>query len=136
LIDFVLDTSVVVSWCLKDEKDDYSDHILDHLSTRDAVVPALAPFEIANVLLVAERRGRLTEADANRFISLFDSLPIHLDQESPNKIRVRILEIGRKHRLSAYDSAYLELAMREGLHLATRDKTLRSAALKSGVPIL
>jgi len=124
LIGFVLDTSVIVSWCLKDEKDDYSDHILDHLSTSSAVVPVLTPFEIANVLLVAERRRRLTEADTNRFISLLDSLPIRLDQELPNKIRARLLEIGRTHRLSAYDSAYLELAMRKGLHLATRDRAL------------
>jgi predicted nucleic acid-binding protein len=87
-------------------------------------------------LLVAERRGRLTEADTSIFISLIDSLPIRLDQEIPSKIQARILEIGRKHRLSSYDAAYLELAMRKGLHLATRDKALREAARKSGVPIL
>jgi len=133
---FVVDTSVIVSWCLRDEKDDYSDRILDQISASEAVIPSLARFEIANVLLVAERRNRLTEADANRFINLLESLPIRVDQAPLGLDLEKILAIGRQHRLSAYDAAYLELAMREGLSFATRDQDLREAALKCGVHVL
>jgi predicted nucleic acid-binding protein len=99
-------------------------------------MPSLALFEIANVLLVAERRGRLSEADTSRFINLLDSLPIRVDQEFSNQTLGRILAIGRQRGLSGYDAAYLELAMREGLRLATRDKALREAALKCGVNVI
>lgn len=133
---FVVDTSVIISWCLKDEQDDYSDAVLEMVSKGEAVVPSLTPFEIANVLLVAERRERLNEADTNRCISLLDSLPILVDQEPSNLALGRILSIGRQHGLSAYDAAYLELAMREGLRLATRDKALREAARNCGVNVI
>jgi len=133
---FVVDTSVIVSWCLRDEKDDYSNRILDQISASEAVIPSLARFEIANVLLVAERRNRLTEADTNRFIRLLASLPIRVDQEPYDLGLEKILAIGRQHQLSAYDAAYLELAMREGLSLATRDRNLRDAALKCGIHLL
>ncbi|MEK7280435.1 MAG: type II toxin-antitoxin system VapC family toxin [Nitrospirota bacterium] len=136
MTEFVLDTSVIMSWCFNDETDDYSDSVLAMLSTSEAVIPSICPFEVANVLLVAERRGRLTEADTSRFVSLLESLPIHIDLESPNRLIVNLLALGRKYGLSSYDAAYLELAMREGLSLATRDEALKLAAGKCGIDLV
>jgi predicted nucleic acid-binding protein len=132
-MDFVLDTSVLMSWCLKDGTDDYSDSILERLSAGEALVPAICPFEVANVLLVAERRGRLTEADTTRFLSLLLSLPIRIDHGPAHPNLNELLALGRQYKLSAYDAAYLELATREGLPLATQDAALRSAASKCGI---
>lgn len=136
MTEFVLDTSVIMSWCFNDETDDYSDSVLAMLSTSEALTPSICPFEVANVLLVAERRGRLTEADTSRFMSLLESLPIHIDLKSPNLIIADLLAVGRKYGLSSYDAAYLELAMREGLSLATRDEALRFAAGKCGINLV
>ena len=134
--DFILDTSVVMAWCLKDEKDDYSLSILDKLSSSEAWAPSLYPFEVVNVLWVAERRNRLTRADSNQFVNLLESLPINIDHHPPYQIMADLLSLGRQYALSAYDAAYLELAMRYGLPLATRDKGLKSAARKCGVALV
>jgi predicted nucleic acid-binding protein len=122
-----------MSWCLKDSRDDFSDSILDMLSTREAVVPIICPFEVANVLLVAERRRRLTQADTGQFLTLLTSLPIRIDHGPQNLALNEILVLGRQYGLSAYDAAYLELAIREGLPLVTRDTALRGAASRCGI---
>lgn len=75
---FVIDNSVVMSWCFKDEENQYADDVLDYLSNATAHVPSIWPLEVVNVLLVAERRKRLFESDSVRFISLLYQLPIHL----------------------------------------------------------
>lgn len=103
------------------------------LSTSEALVPIICPFEVANVLLVGERRGRLTQADTGQFLNLLASLPIRIDHGPQNLALNEILVLGRQYGLSAYDAAYLELAMREGLPLATRDTAIRSAASRCGV---
>lgn len=133
---FVVDCSVVMAWCFEDEADQYADSILDLLTDSEAIVPSIWPLEVANVLLVAERRKRLTEADSMQFIKLLKELPISIDEESPARALSEILSVGRQHGLSAYDSAYLDLAMREGSELATRDEGLIKASLKCGVRIL
>jgi predicted nucleic acid-binding protein len=103
------------------------------LSTREAVVPIICPFEVANVLLVAERRRRLTQADTGQFLTLLTSLPIRIDHGPQNLALNEILVLGRQYGLSAYDAAYLELAIREGLPLVTRDTALRGAASRCGI---
>lgn len=133
---FVLDCSVTMGWCFEDEADEYAESVLERLAGGTALVPALWPLEVANILLGAERRRRLTEAHGSRFLELLGQLPIVV-AEAPDVARASALvALGRAHGLSAYDAAYLDLALREAIPLATRDTTLGAAARKTGVEIL
>jgi len=134
--DFVVDNSVVMTWCFKDENSQYSDLILDKLENATAFVPSIWPLEVSNVLLVAERKKRIGEADSTRFIALLTELPLIVDQESPERMIKEIFALARRHKLSSYDASYLDLAMRKGLPIATLDKSLLAAAKRSKVPIL
>lgn len=132
---FVLDCSVALGWCFADELDTYANTVLGAMERHEALVPGLWPLEIANTLLMAERRRRLKEADSQRFLDLLAALPIEVDRETAARATSATLSLGREHGLSAYDAAYLELAMREGLPLATRDRTLRTACRAGGVRV-
>ena len=132
---FVIDNSVVMAWYFEDEASDYTVSVLESLSKYDCIVPSVWPLEVANTLIVGERRGRATEARAARFIALLDALPIHVDPETIKHALSDTLQLAREHTLSSYDAAYLELAMREGVPLATQDKALKKAALNCGVKI-
>jgi predicted nucleic acid-binding protein len=134
--DFVVDASVVMSWCFKDETSDYSSTILDRLEEASAYVPSIWPLEIGNVLLVAERKRRLSEADSSRFIALLSGLPIIVESEPPERMINEILALAREHKLSSCDASYLDLAMRKGLSIATVDKSLIIAARRSRVQIV
>jgi predicted nucleic acid-binding protein len=131
---FVIDTSVAMAWCFEDEATDAADEVLDGLRVDQAVVPAIWPLEVANVLLVAERRGRLSEAQVSRFLELLAQLPIDVD-ESPADM-AGIVAAGRRHTLSSYDASYLVLAERLGAALATLDQRLTKAARQAGVELL
>ena len=133
---FVLDCSVAMAWCFEDESDGYADAVLDRLAEGTAVVPALWPLDVTNVVLVAERRGRLKVADSSRFLELLSALPIEVDGETHRFATGPILSLGRAHGLASYDAAYLELAMREGIPLASRDPALVRAAESCGVAVL
>jgi predicted nucleic acid-binding protein len=133
---FVVDNSIVMTWCFQDEMVPYAEAVLDSLAEAVAVVPAIWPLEVINVLLVAERNGRLHEADSVRFVSLIGQLPIMVDRSWPERLMRDLLAIGRIHNLSSYDTAYLELAMRQGLPIATLDKRLHQAARRIDLPIL
>jgi len=128
--EFVVDNSVVIGWCFADEGDGYAESVLDSLTSGRAYVPAVWPLEVGNVLLSAERRGRLSRAAAVRFMALLGDLPISVEQETPERMLKEIVSLAREHDLSTYDASYLDLAMRLGLPLATRDASLiRAAAL-------
>tara|TARA_Y100000031_G_C8047295_1_gene304504 strand:+ start:166 stop:588 length:423 start_codon:yes stop_codon:yes gene_type:complete len=131
----VIDNSVVMSWCFKDEANPYADMVLDWLTESTAYVPHIWSLEVLNVLLVAERRKRLSEADSTRFLTLLSQLPIAIQQDAPDKVMNEILALARANNLSSYDAAYLDLAMRKGVPLATLDKKLKRAAKKMDVPI-
>jgi len=131
---FVVDASVTLAWCFEDEATPYTEAILDRLSDDSAVVPALWELEISNVLLLGERRGRLTESQSARFVALLAQLPVLLDTASVDMVAV--LAAGRHHALTAYDAAYLVLAEREGLPLATLDAKLLAAAQAAGVAVI
>ncbi len=134
-MDFVIDNSIVMSWCFKDEVSDYAETILDSLNGCSAVTPSIWPLEVGNVLLVAERRNRLTEADSSRFLALLAELPILVEQESPERMVKEIVALARAYNLSSYDASYLDLAMRKGLPLASLDKNLIQTAKKIKLPI-
>lgn len=133
---FVIDNSVVMAWFFEDESSDYTVSVLESLTKYDCIVPSIWPLEVANTLLVGERRGRTTEAKAARFITLLNSLPIQVDPETTRHALLDTLQLAREHNLSSYDAAYLELAMREGVPIATQDKALKKAAKKCGVKII
>ena len=134
--DFVVDNSVVMSWCFKDETNKYADAILDRLVHSSAFVPSIWPLEVCNVLLVAERKKRLSEADSSRFLELLNELPISIEQEPAERMMMEILALARENQLSSYDASYLNLSMRRGLPIATLDISLIKAAKRTKVPIV
>jgi predicted nucleic acid-binding protein len=133
---FVIDNSVVMTWCFKDEASQYADSILDSLEHFTAIVPSIWPLEVGNVLLVAERKKRLSRADSTRFIALLFELPITVDQEPPERMIKEIFALAREHKLSTYDASYLDLAMKKGIPIATLDNHLITAAKRSNVSIM
>jgi len=133
---FVLDNSIVMAWCFEDESNTLADSILESFKQSKALVPAIWPLEVGNVLLVAERRGRLSEADSTRFLSMLSSLPIHSEPETRQRAMSDILFLAREHQLSTYDASYLDLAMRQGIPIATLDKHLRNAAERCKVALV
>jgi predicted nucleic acid-binding protein len=132
---FVVDNSVVISWCFKDETNNYADTVLDRLTELVAVVPPIWPLEVVNVLLVAERQKRLSESDSIRFLTLLSQLPIFVEYERSEMMK-ELLALARSHNLSSYDASYLDLAMRKGVPIATLDNKLIEAAKRIDVPIL
>lgn len=132
---FVLDCSVGMTWCFGDETNPYSEAVLQDLADTGAVVPSIWLLEMANVLLVAERRKRISKAQSRRFVELLQALPIAVDDVSAARAWDGLLSLAREQQLSAYDAAYLELAMREGLPIATLDAALRKAAKRCGVAV-
>jgi predicted nucleic acid-binding protein len=109
--------------------------LLDRLATTSAVVPALWPLEVANALLMGERRKRSTEAETINWTGILASLPIVIDGETNAHARSGTLSLARGHNLTAYDAAYLELAIRRSLPTATIDRKLKTAAEAVGVAI-
>jgi len=129
----VVDASVTMAWCFDDEATDQTDGVLDRLQQEEAVVPGIWQLEVANVLLVAERRRRITEAQAARFLDLLSRLPIRVASPTDS---VAVLAAGRGHDLSAYDATYLVLAERLDAPLATLDDKLRSGCRAAGVLLI
>jgi predicted nucleic acid-binding protein len=130
---FVLDSSLALCWCFEDEATEGTGQLLEHLRTESAAVPNLWHVEIANVLGLAERRRRITAAETAQFIALLEALEIDVDEETWSQAFGRILALARQERLTAYDAAYLELAMRLGVPLASKDRELCDAAERVGV---
>ena len=138
MTDFVLDNSVAMRWMLESNKvsdQAYAENVLKSFSNEDAIVPNLWHLEAANVLLGAEKRSEITAGEIEGFISQLENLPIHVDPLTSHQSFSSILALGRAYNLSSYDAAYLELALREGIPLATLDIDLIKAAKKSGLEI-
>lgn len=133
--EFVIDNSIVMTWCFQDEFNKYANTVLEQLNKNQAFVPSIWPLEITNVLLVAERRKRLNKAESIRFIELISNLPIAIEQEPPTRIFQEVISLAREYHISTYDASYLDLAMRKGIPLATLDKGLKQAAKKSKVEL-
>jgi len=132
---FVLDCSVTMAWLFPDAANQSTEALRESLLTDSAVVPVLWPIEVANVLLVATRRGRITEDDWPCISDDLEALPIEVDPESCNTVLDTVLPIANERELSVYDAMYLELAMRLGLPLATLDQKLLAAGKAAGVEV-
>ena len=134
---FVLDASVAVAWCFEDETTKFTESVLDLLSAGvEALVPSIWPVEVANALLIAERRNRVALARVAAILQKIAGLPIAAMPIDSARAFDHILPVARQHSLSGYDAAYLELALRQGLPLATLDEQLRRAAKTTGVVLL
>jgi len=132
----VVDCSVTAAWMLEDEANAACDALLERVRADAAVVPPIWLYEIANVLTVGERMGRIPPRGGSARMAELLSLPIEVDGAIDTMIAMAIIALAAAHRLSAYDAAYLELALRTGLPLATLDRDLAATARKAGVVVL
>jgi len=130
---FVLDPSVAITWALRDEDHPLADLAFEALGLGSAIVPAIWWYELRNVLIQSERRGRSTPGDSAQFMNDIDGFKIEI---APLGLGTEIMELSRRHKLTIYDAAYLELAQREHLPLATLDKALEAAARSAGIALL
>jgi predicted nucleic acid-binding protein len=131
--EFVLDCSATVPWVFESESTKETDALLDSLAGGDkAWVPALWHLELGNVLLGAQRKGRIDKAGIEKFLSALGVYDIEVDSETMAVAWSKTLALAESFGLSVYDAAYMELALRRGLPLATLDKSLRAAMQKAG----
>ncbi len=129
----IIDCSITMSWCFEDESPPASMQVLDRLADGAALVPPHWFLEVANVLAMAEKRNRITAAAATEFLNLLQTLDIEVDDQGPSRTFAHVLPLCRAHGLTSYDAAYLELALRRALPLATLDEQLQKAAAAMGV---
>jgi predicted nucleic acid-binding protein len=135
-LSFVLDNSVALTWCFEDERTPATQALLHRVAEHGAIAPGLWPLEAVNGLIVAERRGRLDRVRRLRLEGFLRELPITIDAETPTRAWTETARLAERLGLSAYDAAYLELACRHGLPLATLDDKLEQAARAENVPLL
>ena len=133
---FVLDCSVTLSWLLPDERDTATDALVDELERTTAVVPAIWPYEVANALLVAQRRARIDDDDLIRVRGALAALPIEVEAVAGTHVLSVVSDLGRRLDITSYDAAYVELAARRRLPLATLDARLRKACAALKVEVL
>ena len=130
---FVLDASVTMSWCFEDRQTDFSEAVLAAIENEAApVAPPIWMYEVINVLSAAQKRKLMDQATATTFWNKVSKLVVVVENSDRNTAH-EIMELSEKYHLTAYDAAYLELALREGLALATLDKELKKAANAAGV---
>ncbi|MBB4571540.1 type II toxin-antitoxin system VapC family toxin [Rhizobium leucaenae] len=130
---FVVDASIAGAWLLPDEDNTLAEQAMTRMADEDAVAPDLLRHEIRSILLSAERRGRISDDLVHSALSRFRVLPLKLVGPGDD---TEVVRLSRKYRLSAYDAAYLALALLERLPLATLDRRLAEAARTEGVTLL
>lgn len=133
---FIIDCSITMSWCFADEATPATERVQDRLERESALVPAHWFLEVANVLAMAEKRKRITAEKSTQFLNLLESMDIEVDHETAGRAFAHVLALSRKFKLTSYDAAYLDLAQRRRLPLASLDDELRAAARRLGVELL
>lgn len=133
---FVLDCSVAMSWVFPDERTPDLLELRERFETESVVVPWLWHLEVANVLSLAQRRRRIAQPAIEDFFELAKRSPIETDTDSAERAFTHLLPLARQHGLTIYDAAYLDLALRRGIPLATLDDDLRRAAADAGIRLL
>ena len=132
----VLDGSMALAWCFEDETTPEVLEVLGRVVDGGAVAPGIWLYEVANTLLVAQRRGRLTDEQRLSQLNKLAGLEVEIDRSVESHPWDAVSTIAIRHRLTVYDAAYLELAQRRRLPIATLDNALRRAAADSGVTIV
>jgi prevent-host-death family protein len=135
-VSFVLDSSVALTWCFEDEASPAADALLGRLTDEGAHAPSLWPLEVLNALAMTERCGRIARLARQRRAAFLQALPVALDMQTAECAWLATSLLAEAYRLTRYDVAYLELAQRLELPLATLDADLRAAANAFGVPLL
>jgi predicted nucleic acid-binding protein len=135
-LSLVLDASMAIAWLFEDERTEAAVAVLRRVAAEGAVVPSLWRLEIANVLEVAVRRGRCDRPHVDRSLGRLGALPITADEETDSRAWSETLTLAREAGLTLYDAAYLDLALRRRLALASRDAALVVAARERGVEVL
>jgi predicted nucleic acid-binding protein len=134
---FVLDASTVLTWCFPDEHAALAQHVADRFKRGDtAVAPPFWPHEVLNALLVGEKRKRISKELARNFLADLARLPVALQQSPARVVFDRIQHLSREHGLTAYDAAYLHLALDTELPLATLDEELARVCRKTNVRLV
>jgi predicted nucleic acid-binding protein len=131
----VVDASIALAWCLSDESDEDAERLLDRVAAEGGAAPAHWPLEVANGLLSAERRKRLSSGDADRARRLIADLDIEVVPVELEMATGSALDLARRYSLSVYDAGYLGLASYRGLALGSLDGPLRKACVAEGVPL-
>lgn len=131
----VIDASVALAWCFPDEANDYADTVLVALESHTVIVPAIWGLEITNALVVGERRKRIRQPEVRRFVELLNGLSIIEDGQPFADTVSNVLPLAREYDLSAYDAAYLDVAVRHEIPLVTLDATLHTACTSAGIKI-
>jgi predicted nucleic acid-binding protein len=135
-VSFVLDNSVTMAWCFHDEQTPPVMELLDRVTETGAIAPTLWPLEALNGLYVAERRRRITHDQREQMAGFLRDLPVRLDDGAADRAWTSLAALADRFTLSLYDAAYLELAQRRNLPLATRDAALTRAAQAVSVEVL
>ena len=132
----VLDSSVTLSWCFQDESTSATDELLDRVGAIGAVCPAPWPLEVSSGLLMSERRGRVDPRRRQQLLNFIRDLPVEIDVDGVSRVWGPINQLALRFTLTAYDAAYLELAQRLELPLASLDQAMRSAADQLRISVL
>lgn len=132
----VVDASIALTWCFSDEQTPATVAVLYRVVDRTAFAPSVWPFEVLDALASAQRHGRCNAADRLRLTGFLRQLPIAIDEDTLHHAWTTTVELADRFRLTMYDAAYLELAHRQSLPLATLDGDLRRAATTVGVSLL
>jgi len=135
-VSLILDSSVTLAWVYSDETTEAIREVFGRLQELGAWVPGLWRLEVANILEMGVRRGRHDGAFRDATLADLALLPIRLDPETDRHAWSATVRLAERHKLTVYDAAYMELAQRRGLPLATLDTELRSAASAEGVILL
>jgi predicted nucleic acid-binding protein len=135
-VSFVVDSSVALTWCFEDERTPATTALLHRAGETGAIAPQHWPLEALNGLMMAERRKRLDAARRQHLAGFLRDLPITLDAETAIQVWTTTQRLAGRFRLTIYDAAYLELAQRRNLPLASLDQELRAAGTALGVPLL
>jgi len=135
---FVLDATITMAWCFTDEATPFTETLLSRLADLSdrALVPALWLYEVVNVVEVAVRKGRITDEQASAFLESLADLPLEIENPTRPLVFAAVRALARRYKLTGYDAAYLELAIRHNLPLAALDKALVQAANAAGVELV
>jgi predicted nucleic acid-binding protein len=131
----VIDASVALAWCFPDEASEYAESVLFAVENQTVIVPAIWAVEITNALLVGERRKRIRQPEIRRFVDLVKDLNVVEERQAFTDTVGKVLPLGREYDLSAYDAAYLDVAVRHEIPLATLDGPLQKACIAAGINV-
>ena len=137
-MELILDASATLAWLVRrvdPSEDQLADEVLRSVRTRYAIVPSLWYPEVANGILVAGRRGGVSQSTSASFLRMVDALPVVEDETPPLTVQPTVLMLARAYKLTGYDATYLELVLRKGGELATFDRKLADAARTVGVRV-